>query len=112
MIAPYLAFSSVNLFRPRNTSQFKLIKYHNSIRLKNFLINTSVPVTLVGDMLTFRDTNKSFKVDGDLLKTMTKYKFNFDHSNPQDPKLIYEFGKEMKFNVKQVGRKILRMNLL
>ena len=36
---------------------------------------------------------------------MTSYKFNVDQSNPQDRKLIYEFGKEKKFNVRQVGRK-------
>ena len=36
---------------------------------------------------------------------MTKYDFNVTHSNPQDQKLIYESGKEMKFNIKQEGRK-------
>ena len=41
----------------------------------------------------------------DLLKTMTNYKFNVDHSNPQHRKLIYEFGKEMKFHIKEKGRK-------
>ena len=44
-------------------------------------------------MLTFRDSNKSSKLDGVLLKTMTNFNFNVDHSNPQDRKLIYEFGK-------------------
>ena len=48
-------------------------------------------------MLTFRDTNKSFKVNEDLLKTTINYNFNVDHSNPQDRKIIYKFGKEMKF---------------
>ena len=36
---------------------------------------------------------------------MTNYDFNVSHSNPQDQKLIYEFGKEMKFNIEQQGRK-------
>ena len=44
-------------------------------------------------MLTFRDSNRSFKLDGDLLKTMLKYDFNVSNCNPQDRKLIYEFGK-------------------
>ena len=35
-------------------------------------------------MITFRDTNKSFRLDGDLLKLITNYKFNADHSSPQD----------------------------
>ena len=74
--------------------------------MNDFLINTSIPVTLYSNMLTLRDSNKSFKLDGDLLKTMTNYNFNVDHSNPQDRKLIYEFGK-MNFNIMQVGRKSL-----
>ena len=32
---------------------------------------------------------------------MTKSDFIVDHSNPQDQKLFYEFGKEMKFNTKK-----------
>ena len=33
-------------------------------------------------MLTFRANNKSFNLDGVLLKTMTKCNFNVDHSDP------------------------------
>ena len=55
-------------------------------------------------MLTFRDTNKSFKLDGYLFKTVMKYNFKVDHSNPQDRKTIYEFGKEMTFDIKQKGQ--------
>ena len=35
---------------------------------------------------------------------MTNYNFNEDHSNPQDRKLIYEFGEEMQFDIKKKGR--------
>ena len=56
-------------------------------------------------MLTLRECNKSFKLDGDILRTMTSYDFNVDHSHPQDWKINYELGKEMKFNTKQVKRK-------
>ena len=56
-------------------------------------------------MLFFRDSNKSFKLDGDLLETMTNYDFNVSHADPTDQKLIYEFGREMNFNIKQKGRK-------
>ena len=59
-------------------------------------------------MSTFRDSNKSFNLDGGLLKTMANWSFNNVHSNPQDQKLINEFGKEMKINIKQLGRKIPR----
>ena len=56
-------------------------------------------------MIAFRDTNKSLKLDGGLLKTMTIYKLNVDHSNPHDRKKMYEFGKEMKLNIKHKRRK-------
>ena len=56
-------------------------------------------------MLISRDSNKSFKKDGDLSETITNYDFNVSHSSPKDQKLIYEFGKEMNFNIRQKGRK-------
>ena len=73
-----------------------------------FLINGSIPVTLYSSMLIFRDSNKSFILDGDLLEAITNYDFNVDHSDQQDRKLISEFGKEMKFDIKQKGQKIAR----
>ena len=36
---------------------------------------------------------------------MTNYDFNVDHSKQQDRKLIYEFAKEMNFNIKEKGKK-------
>ena len=54
-------------------------------------------------------SNKSSKLDGDLLKTITIYYFNVDHSNPLDRKTIYEFGKEMKFNIRQKYEEVLQM---
>ena len=56
--------------------------------MNDFLINEGIPVTLFSNMITFRDSNKSFKLDGDLLETMTNYDFNVSHSNPKDQKLI------------------------
>ena len=69
------------------------------------MINEGIPLTLVSNMLIFRDSKKSFKLDGDLLETMKNYDFNVNHSDPKDQKLIYEFGKEMNFNTKRKGRK-------
>ena len=105
MIAPYLASSLVNLFTLENTSQFKLREDPNSNRMNDFLINGVIPVSLYSKMLTFRDGNKPFKLDGDLLETTKLYDFFVSNSNPQDRKLNYEFGKEMKYNIKQKGRK-------
>ena len=56
-------------------------------------------------MVTFKDSIKTFKLDRDLLETMTNFDINVSHSNLQDQKLIYKFGKEMKFDIKQKGRK-------
>ena len=71
MIAPYLATSLVNLLNAENKSQFKINKDNNSIRMKHLLIMGGIPVTLYSKMLNFRDCNKSFKLDGDLLETIT-----------------------------------------
>ena len=105
MIAPYLGSSSDNLFKPDNKSHFKLIKDQNSVKMSDFLMNGGVPVSLYSNMITFRDSNKSFKLDGDLLETITNYDFNVNHAIPQDQKLIFEFAKEMKFDIRQKIRK-------
>ena len=105
MIAPYLASSLVILFKPENKSQFRLIKDFSSTKMNDFKINKGIPVTLVSNLLIFRDSNKSFKLEGDLLEAITNYDFNVDHSNQQDRKLIYEFAKEMNFNFKERGKK-------
>ena len=104
MIAPYLASSLVNLFKPENKSHFRLGKDPNSTKMNDFLIHGNIPVTLFSNMITFRDSNKSFRLEGDLLKVVTNYKFNADHSSPQDKKLIYEFAKEMNYDTNSTGR--------
>ena len=67
MIAPYLASSLVNRFTPENKSQFKLTKDLSSTKINDFLIHANIPDTLYSEMLTFKDSNKSFKLDSDLL---------------------------------------------
>ena len=104
LIAPYLTSSLVNLFKPENKSQFRLRKDPNSNEVNDFLIHGNIPITLFSNMITFRDSNKSFILEGDLLKLITNYKFNADHSSPQDKKLIYEFAKEMNYDTKSSGR--------
>ena len=61
-------------------------------------------------MITFRDSNKAFRLEGDLLKVITNYKFNVDHSSPQDKKLIYDCAKEMNYDTKSTGRPSIRHN--
>ena len=110
LIAPYLISSLVNLFKPENKSQFRLRKDTNSTKMNDFLIHRGIPVTLFSKTIIFRDSNKSFKLEGDLLKLITNYKFNADHSSPQDKKLIYEFAKEMNYDTKSLGRPSIRHN--
>ena len=59
MIAPYLSSSLLNLFKPENKSQFRIIIDLNSTKLNDFLMNTRVPVSLNGNMSNFRDTTKT-----------------------------------------------------
>ena len=84
MRAPYLASSLVNLFKPENKSQFILKNDLNSTKMNVFLMNGGVSVTLFSNKLTFRDCNSFFKLDGDLLETMTNYDSNDSQSNPKD----------------------------
>ena len=110
MIAPYLTSSLVYLFNSENKSQFRLRKDPNSTKMNDFLIHRGIPVTLFSNMITFRDSNKSSKLEGDLLKLITDYKFNAEYSSPQDKKLIYEFAKEMNYDTKSIGRPGVRHN--
>ena len=110
MIAPYLVSSLVEVFKKDNKSQFRLRKDPNSTKLNDFLIHGTIPVTIFSNMIVFRDSNKSFRLEGDLLKVITNYKFNVDHSNPQDKKLIYQFAKEMKYDTKSTGRPSVKHN--
>ena len=104
IIAPYLASSLVNLFKPENKSQFRLRNDPNSTKMNDFLIHGNIPVTLFSNMITFSDSNKTFRLEGDLLKLITNYKVNADHSSPQDKNLIYEFAREMNYDTKSTGR--------
>ena len=72
--------------------------------MNDFLVNGGIPVNLYSNMLIFGYSNKSFKLDEDLLEAMTIFYFNVSHSNPQDQKLEYEFGNELIFNSMQKRR--------
>ena len=110
MIASYLASSLVEVFKKDNESQFGLRKDPNSTELNDFLIHGTIPVTIYSNMIVFRDSNKTFRLEDDLLKVITNHKFNVDHSNTQDKKLIYEFAKEMNYDTKSTGRPSVRHN--
>ena len=110
MIAPYLASPLVEVFIFDNKSQFRFRRDPDSTKMNDFLIHGKIPVTIFSNMINFRDSNKTFKQEGDLLKVITNHKFNVDHSNQRDRKIIYEFPKEMNYDTKSSGRPTVRHN--
>ena len=108
ILATYLMSPLSRFTNPENTTQFELVTDHNSNRVNDLLINNTIPITLYGNILTFRDTGKKFELKRDLLEMITNTKFNVDLASLQDKKLMYEFAKEMHFDQKAVGNKSIR----
>ena len=108
ILATYLMSPLSRITNPEISSQFKLVKDFSSNRVNDLKINNTIPITLYGNMLTFRDTNKQFELKRDLLEMITNSKFNFDLASLQDKKLMYDFAKEMHFDQKAVGNKSIR----
>ena len=104
----YLIYPLAKIFNPENSTQFKLVKDSGSNRVNDLLIHNSIPITLYNNLLTFRDTGKEFELKGDLLKMITNNNYNVDHASLADKKLMYDFAKEMHFDMKAVGKKSTR----
>ena len=60
ILATYLMSLLSKITNPENSSQFNLVKDSNSNRVNDLLIHNSKPITLYNNLLTFRDTGKSF----------------------------------------------------
>ena len=108
ILATYLMSPLSRITNPENASQFKLVKDSSSNRVNDLKINKKIPISLYGNMLTFRDTNKQFELKGDLLEMITNSKFNVDLASLSDKKLMYDFAKEMHFDQNAVGNKSIR----
>ena len=108
ILATYLMSPLSKITNPENKSQFRLEKDHNSKRVNDFLMKNKIPISLYGNMLTFRDTNKQFELKGDLLEMITNSKFNVALASLSDKKLMYDFAKEMHFDPKAPGNKSIR----
>ena len=108
ILATYLMSPLSRITNPDNASQFRLVKDSSSNRVNDLKINKTIPITLYGNMLTFRDTNKQFELEGDLLEMITNSKFNVDLASLSDKKLLYDFVKEMHFDPKASGNKSTR----
>ena len=105
ILATYLMSPLSKTTNPENSNQFKLVKDSNSNRVSDLKINKTIPITLYNNLLTFRDTGKVFKLEGDLLKMITNKNYNVDLVSLQDKKLLYDFAKGMNFDLKAQGRK-------
>ena len=108
ILATYLMSPLSRITNPENASQFKLVKDPSSNRVNDLKINKTIPITLYGNMLTFRDTNKQFELKGDLLEMITNSKFNVDLASLSDKKLMYDFAKEIHFDLNAPGKKSTR----
>ena len=100
ILATYSMCPSSKITNLENTSQIKLEKSHNSNRVNDLLIHNTIPVTLYNNLLTFRDTGKIFELKGDLLKKITNKNYNVDLASLQDEKPMYDFVKEVNFDLK------------
>ena len=108
ILASYLMTPLSKITNPENTSQFKLAKDPSSNRVNDLRIHNSIPITLYGDILTFRDIGKKFELTGDLLEMITNSKFNVDLASLSDKKLMYDFAEEMHFDLNAPGNKSTR----
>ena len=107
-IASYLLSSLSKVTNPENSTQFNLVKDSRSNRVNDLLIHNTAPILLHDNLLTFRDSNKVFELKGDLLKMITNKNYNVDLASLADIKLMYDFAKEMNFDVKVQGDKSTR----
>ena len=108
ILATYLMSPLSKITNAENTSQFRSVKDHNSNRVNDLLMKNKIPITLYGNILTFRDTGKEFDLTGDLLEMITNSKFNVDLASLSHKKLMYNFAKEMHFDTKATGNKSIR----
>ena len=107
ILASYLMSPLSKITNPENTSQFKLVKDPSSNRVIDLKIHNSIPITLYGNILTFRDTGKKIELT-DLLEMITNSKYNVNLASLADKKLMYDFAEEMNFDLKAVGKKSTR----
>ena len=108
IISSYLLSPISKTTNPENTSQFKLMRDYASSRVNDLRINKTKPGILHDNLLTFRDTNKQFELKGELLKMITNKNYNVNLANLSDKKLLYDFAKEMNFDLKAQGNKSTR----
>ena len=108
ILASYLMSPLSRSVYLENSIQFKLVKDSSSNRVNGLLIHNTIPITFYYNLLTICDTGKEFELEGDCLKMITNKNYNVDLSNLADKKLMYDFAKEMNFDVKATCNKSTR----
>ena len=108
ILASYLMSPLSKMTNPENTSQFKLVKDHNSNRVNDLLLKNTIAITLHNNLITFRDTGRVFELKGDLLKMITNKNYNADLATLADKKLMYDFAKELNLDLQAQGNKSTR----
>ena len=106
LLATILMSPLSKITTPQNTCQFKLIEDPNSNRVNDLLIHKAIrAVTPYNKLLTLRDADKMFELQGDLLKMITNKNYNLDHANLSDKKVMYELCERLKILLqeKQAG---------
>ena len=105
VLASYLLYLLSKITNPKNTSKFKIVIYHNSNSVNDLLKHKTIPVTPYRILLKFRNTGKDFELHGDLLRMITNKNYNVDLPSLSDIKLLFDFAKEMHFDVKAQSKK-------
>ena len=108
ILASFLMSPLSKITNPENASQFKLVKDSNTNRVNDLLIHNTIPITLYNNIVIFCDTGREFELKGDLLKMITNKNYTIDLASLSDKKLLYDFAKEMIFEVKAQGNKSTR----
>ena len=108
ILASYLLSPLAKITNPENSTQFKIVKDPSSKRANDLLIHNTIPINLHEKLLTFRDSSKVFELKGDLLEKITHKNYNVDLAKLLDKKLMYNFAKEMNFDIKTIDKKSTR----
>ena len=107
ILASYLRSPLTKNTKPEHTSQFKLVKDSQSKRV-NDPLNKTKTITLYDTLWTFRDTDKKIELKGDHLEMITNENYGVDLAILPDKKLMFEFGKEKRFEAKALFNKSTR----
>ena len=107
--APCLSSPLSKITNPVITSQFKLLKASNSSRADDISTNKTIPVTLYINLLTFSNTDKKFELKKDFLKMISNINCNVYIASLWDKKFLYDFAREMFFDVKLPVKNLLEV---